>query len=363
MSYKIHMKGYEDFRTLAQIDRLYAWKHKLDFSPTLIEINPTSQCNQSCIYCYTNKRIENHSYIKDEVFIDSFRQFAKAGVSAAVLQGTGEPLMHKALPDAVESAGKHNISLALTTNGVLLVPKLQERILEHLLYIRFSVLDSNPSRYSYLHGCSEKQWEILHENIKSIVAARDKFCLELGLCITVYLYQDNYKDICSIIKFYKDIGIDYIFIQEATYSNYSPAGKRGYFTTQLSESEKENIKKDIMLLSDDDCRVKIEYPTESLTKNWELNKCQGIKFFTLLSCDGGIYPCWRCWGQKEYCYGSLYEQQFEEIWSSDKRKELESIILKTSPNGDECMNCNNPKLNRLLNKYQDSNTKWKDFIL
>ena len=54
MSFERHGKGYFDHRTLYQIDSLYAWENGLYFPPVVVEINPTSLCNQKCRYCYVS---------------------------------------------------------------------------------------------------------------------------------------------------------------------------------------------------------------------------------------------------------------------------------------------------------------------
>ncbi len=106
MSYQTHMKGYNDLRTLYQIDSLYAWKHDIYFPPVIVEISPTHMCNQSCRYCYTFQRGQAKERLPDGVLINCVTQIANAGVKAVLLQGTGEPLMHPALPEAIEAGAE-----------------------------------------------------------------------------------------------------------------------------------------------------------------------------------------------------------------------------------------------------------------
>jgi radical SAM protein with 4Fe4S-binding SPASM domain len=364
------MKGYNDLRTLYQIDSLYAGKHDRYFPPVVVEISPTNKCNQSCRYCYTNKRIEQKESLQDNILIGSFTQLGDAGVKTVMIQGTGEPLMHKALPKAIKAGAQHSLSMTLTTNGVLLTPSVQESILEHLFYVRVSVLDHNPKRYAYMHGCSEKQWNILVNNIKNAVKFRDSNGLQVGIGITVYLYRDNFHDVYNIAEFYKDIGVDYIFIQEATPTSYSPCGKEEYASMSFSEAEISEMKEEVLTLSDDNCSIKIRFPfndgniLEGMNKeNWISNYCQGIKFYSIISSDGGVYPCWRTWGKKEYSYGSLYDNTFEEIWRNERRNSIMDLILNIPPCGDDCTNCAHSKLNEILDRLSNANTKWKDFIV
>jgi len=370
MSFQAHMKGYDDMRTLYQTDSLYAWQHGRHFPPVMVEISPTHQCNQRCLYCYTYQRGNPREFLRDEVLIDSFRQLADGGVKSVLVQGTGEPLLHKALPEALAVGAERRLSIGLTTNGVLLDHSMQERILHHLFYVRFSVLDHDPKRYAHLHGCSEKQWHQLIENIHYAVALRDKGRLEVALWATVYLFESNFHDAYGIVKYFKDLGLDYIVVQEASYTAFSPMGKREEVSTQYPEAAISEMRSRILSLNDPDFCVKVRFPINDDTYSVGMNKecwtrdfCQGVRFYTIVSSDGEVYPCWRVWGNKAYSYGSLYEKHFEEIWRGERRREIERFINRTPPTGDECMVCNIMKLNDILHRYKNATTKWKDFLI
>lgn len=369
MSYQNHMKGYQDTRTLYQIDSLYAWKHDQYFPPVSVEISPTHACNQKCKFCYTHGRITSGETMRDDILIKSITQLADAGVQTIFLQGTGEPLMHKSLVHAIEAGGKRNLTIALNTNGVLLDKKIQERILEHLFFIRFSVLDNNPKRYAYWHGCSDKQWEKLIDNIKYAVHLRNKYDLQLALLGTVYIQENSLENTYDVIKYFKEMGLDYIIIQEATFTEYSPAGKRNYASSFYSKEQIEDMKEKVLKLSDNDFQVKIQFPfnddtlCSGLNKDtWKNDYCQGIKFHSLIASDGGVYPCWRVWGKKAFSYGSLYENSFEEIWKGEKRRKIEIFINHTPPDGQECSVCCIPKLNEILYRCKNA-TKWKGVLV
>jgi len=370
MSYSIHMKGYNDLRTLYQIDSLYAWKHDMYFPPVIVEISPTHMCNQRCRYCYTNRRGNEREKLRDNILINSFTQLANAGVKAVLVQGSGEPLIHKALPEAIEVGAKRQLSIGIVTNGLLLNKSLQERILKHLLFIRFSVLDNNPTRYAYWHGCSEEQWKNLINNIKSAVMLREKYGLQIALWATVYLFEDNFRDAYNIVKFYKELGLDYIVAQEATFTEFSPLGKKEEVSNSFSKTEIDEMKAKVLTLGDSEFCVKVRFPINDDTyfvginkECWTQNYCQGIKFYTIISSDGEVYPCWRMWGKNEYSYGSLYKKSFEEIWRGQRRKKIEEFVNNTPPVGDECSVCNITKLNEILHKCQNATTKWRDFII
>lgn len=369
MSFQIHMKGYDEHRTFYHIDRLYAWKHNKYFPPVIVEVSPTHMCNQRCIYCYAQNRVKTYEKIKDDVLINSFKQMADAGVKAVLIQGTGEPLLHPALPEAIAAGAKRNLSIVLNTNATLLNYPLQKKILKHLFYIKFSVLESDPKRYAFLHGCPEKHWHDVVKNIKSTVKLRKKHGLKLALWATAYLFKTNFTKAYHIVKFFKELGLDYIVIQESTFTEFSPAGKKQYTSSFFSKKEISKMKSKVLSLNDKNFRVKVRFPINDETymvgvkkDGWKNNYCHGVKFSAIISSDGEVYPCWRVWGNKKYSYGSLYKKSFEEIWKGKKRQKVEKYINNTPPTSDICTVCNNTRLNKILNDYLKFN-KWRDFLV
>lgn len=372
MSFQTHMKGYHELRTLYQIDRLYAWTHDLYFPPVLVEISPTNACNQACRYCYTFNRGRNTNRLHEDVFVSVFDQLADAGVNSVLLQGTGEPLLHPAVASAVRRGADRKLPIGLNTNGVMLRASLQEDMLRHLFYIKFSVIDNDPERYAWAHGCTQKQWEQLVGNIENAVRLRQVHGLHIGLWATVYLDERNFHEAHNIVNYYKEKGLDYIVIQEATYGEYAPAGTMKYASKGFSAAEIDEMKTKVLSLNDRDFAVKVRFPLidddvnyAGMTKEtFRPNFCHGTKFYALISSDGEVYPCWRMWGKgKEFSFGSIYERTFEEIWRGEKRKRIEEYLNTTPPSGSECVVCNHARLNEVLHKCKHADSKWKEFII
>jgi len=369
MSFDKYGKGYFDHRTLYQIDRLYAWKNGLYFPPVVVEINPTSFCNQKCRYCYVAGRTSGK--LEGNMLLRLLPQLANTGIKAIVFQGAGEPLLHDALPDSIEIGAEYNLSMTITTNGVLLNQKMQEKILKNLSYIKFSAIESNPQRYAYTHGCSEKQWEMLIENIKNAIIIREQNKLQILYIATIYLTKDNFHDAYNIVKYFKEIGLDYISVQEAVYNKFSYTGSEELASSFFTANEINEMKSKISSLKDDGFFIKVRFPLNDINfingryqDCWVNNWCNGIKFNTLINSDGEVYPCFRYWGMKDFSYGNIYEKSFEEIWKGEKRREVEKFTNNTPPNDDECSTCNVTKINAILYDLQNlSSNKWKDFLI
>lgn len=365
MSYKIHMMGQNDPRTLYQFDRLYAWKHGLEFAPATVELCTTNACNQNCKYCYAG-RAATVCKMQDDILLHCFEQFADAGVGAVIIQGTGEPLLHDLLAQAIENGAKRNLPIWLTTNGVLFSDDLCRRILPFLFCLKISVLENDAERYAKQHGCGKSQWHRLIENIETIVAMRASLNLPFGFTSTVYLTEHNFRHLYHIVKFCKDIGFDFVYISEPSHNTKSLSNE-GYASDHMDRNELNDVCAQIMELVDDDFKItfKLHCSGDILTgagmHTWEKNYCQGIKFYTIVNCDGEVYPCWRYWGNKPYSYGNLYEKSFSEIWQSEQRKQIEKLVMETPPDGDECLVCGHCRLNDLLNGFKKA-TKWVHFL-
>lgn len=368
MSFFEHGKGYLDPRTLFHVDSLYAWKHNLYFPPVVVEINPTSACNQKCRYCYAHGRTTGK--LKDDVLVNVMTQIAQAGSQAVVFQGTGEPLLHRALPDAIHAGAMAGLAMSITTNGVLLDRAMQQKILPHLRYIKFSSLDSNAARYAFIHGCPEQQWHKTIENIRTAVEIRERDHLEILYLATLYLTKENFPDAFDIVHYLKGTGLDYVSVQEAVYSEYSWTGPEPLASSYFTPEEIEAMKERVMVLNDPDFRVNIRFPLtdesfiNGLFKDcWQTDWCQGLYFNTLINSDGDVYPCFRCWGAREFRYGSIYEQTFEEIWKSPRRIEIIETLNHTPPLRDECSICNVTKTNEVLRKLNDNSNVWRRFLI
>ena len=394
MAFGTNMKDYSKDRTNLHVDKISKWLNKSYFSPVIVELSPIGGCNQKCRFCYVDQLPHYNKKISADLLNKIFNELVDNDVKAVLLQGTGEPLMNKDLPEAIFQASKKGLEFSLTTNGVLLKPKITEKILNCLTFVKFSVLDSDPSRYAITHVCDEKQWHMLQENLKYVVNYRNENEISTALIGTVYVEPETFDHIPDIVNFYKKIGLDYIVVQEATYTELTPGrnknvsyrpGKQKFNTTDpnikrvninheyLSEGynpKKIKLMKDqLFKLNDDNFKVKVRFPINDDSyhvgfskDNWKKNYCHGINFFPVIAADAKLYPCYRGWGDKKFEIGDFANQSFEQMWSGEKKKKVFKQILSTKPCGDECQVCGVSKLNDRLMAHKENN-KWKNFII
>ena len=356
---KKYMFGYDDPRTLYHPDALLAWEEGKYYPPVLAEIAPTGRCNQKCQYCYAMTRVEKE-HMDDDLLMRLPNELEQAGVKAILYQGDGDPLMHKRLADAINTT---NLPQTISTNGVLFTPEFQDKCLDKLNYVRFSVVDRYADRYAKQHGCIQLQFYNLIENIKYAVRHRTKTML----MATVYLEPNSFDDAYNIVSYFKDLGLDYLVIMEAIYYELSPIGERAFTSESYTGYQIQAMKDMVNKLNDDDFVVRFRFPNSDTKTGVTCSTfypgfCQGIYFETVVAPNGDVIPCWRAWDKPELAFGNLHEQSFEQIWRSRRRKEINSFILNTPPEGEECRVCNQYKNNQILEKYRNR-TEWANFLL
>ena len=369
MAYSKYMQGYNEDRTIYQLDSLYKWQKDEIFPPVILEVSPVGGCNQKCVFCYSDEIDTKKDRFSEQLLVDTFINMGQFGVKSILLQGTGEPLLHKGIARSVKAGFESGLTFSLTTNGVLLTPKLQDKMLQYFTFIKFSVLDNEPIRYAYRHGAPDTDLTSVNENISYANKLRKEKNIDVALVGTVYVELDNFKEIPNIVKFFKELGLDYIVVQEATYTEYTPANQSKNTSEHCSKEDIEKMKIDVYNLNDDDFEVKVRFPINDETNHegmdcntWKPNFCHGTKFFPIIGPDADIYPCFRGWGKDEFSFGNLNDNSFEDIWRSQKRKKIENVILMTPPIGDECQICGVSKLNDKLEKYNQTN-KWRNFLI
>lgn len=333
-------------------DVLKKWKDGENFYPLNVEIGPTSACNQRCVHCYVQHLNHNPVFLADEPFLNLIKDLVKARVKGIVFCGTGEPLLHKRLPEAITLATDGGIDVGMMTNGVLLTHDIAEKILPRMSWIRFSVLGVDKETYSKLHQSNEGVWERFYHNLEDIAQFKKEKELKVTLGVSCALMPENGSEIHLMAKKFKDLGLDYFVVR--------PVGQDEthniIFNKDLSKCFEKEIKEAESHASDTfNVTVRQElFDYEEKTRKRNYGKCQGLPFLACIDADGSLYACNGRWGEKEYMYGNINEKSFLEIWDSPERKEkIKKLMGVTDPNKCPIM-CRQNSMNEFL--WQISNS-------
>jgi len=183
--------------------------------------------------------------------------------------------------------------------------------------------------YSINHGCSTKQYIQLLDNIANIVKINKSIKnSEFVLSTSMLVSENNWDTIDKVVKLAGELGFDFIQVR-------APSGSLKIdYKTKADLHKEEQVKKIIqkaLTYQRDDFLVDIRIDSfETQNKGAfkkDFTKCYGIEFETLIDADGFVYPCLRFWGDRDYAIGDLSKNSFEEIWRSNRKKEIFNKIF------------------------------------
>lgn len=332
------------------LDELIKWKNGEYFPPIFIEVSPTDRCNHKCHFCYTSYLWSKKMEIPDELLVNIFRDLGKAGVKSIMVQGTGEPLLHQALPDAIVAGKEAGLDIALCTNGVLLTRDILEKVMPCLSWIRISAIENDPKRYAKTHRCAESHWNNLMENLSAAIEIRNRDRLDTVISAHFLPFSYNAKYVVETTQMCKNIGLDYLLIKSPNRSDmHTPFAE----WSRSTFDEYNELLKEAAQLQTPEFLVSVRFDQYELQKECgafpkRFKKCYGVEFEIMLDADGCLYPCLQHWRNPRYCLGDLTKASFEEIWRSDhKRKVLEDFYQNM--NLDECQfGCKQHHINETL---------------
>ena len=134
---------------------LAKWKNNDFFYPVHVDIGATSSCNYKCVHCFYDYLKHKPHFLKRETLLSLVRELGALGVKSIFFASDGEPLLNKALPEAIIEAKKSGLDVAMSTNASLLKKEVSQKILPHLHWIRISVLAASKEAYCRLHRVNE----------------------------------------------------------------------------------------------------------------------------------------------------------------------------------------------------------------
>ena len=333
------------------LDTLQKWKKGETVPPLWVEVSATDSCNHKCFYCYTQYLGHQKLSIPEDLLVKIFHDMGVAGVKCCELQGTGEPLLNKGVPDAIIAGKKTGMDICLVTNGSLLTKDMLEKIEPCLSFLRVSALAHNSEFYAKLHGCPEEHFHRVVEALKEAVKIRDRQNLDIVIVATFITFDFNTPYIVDTARLLKDIGINIMSIKPSVLMEHNK--DQDWERDSFHHIHQDKFA-EAKALEDDNFKVFLneEYLDEFMNSqppSRAYQKCYGVEFETHIGADAKIYPCAHCWQEERYCLGNLKEKSFGEIWGSKEwRDALSRFYEEIEVNKCEYFCCKQHSINGYL---------------
>ncbi|HHK60580.1 MAG TPA: radical SAM protein [Desulfobacterales bacterium] len=326
-------------------DVLAKWRRGEPFFPVHLDIGATSRCNYRCVHCFYDYLGHRRRDLDREVLLRLMRDIAEHGVRSIFFASQGEPLLNPATPEAIVTADRHGVDVAMSSNGSLFTPEVAREILPHLKWVRISVLARSEEAYCALHGASSRSWRAVFDNLAAMSETVRRQGLGTVLGVQTCLLRENGDEIVPLVRHVKELGFHYITLRPI-----SQLPANGYrleddllrrFQEQLQEAES---------LAGEGFDVVVRWNLHGGGKK-EYDACLGLPFIAFVNADGGVYTCGCRLDEEPFCYGNLYDEPFPDLWMSEKRKQL-TERASSQPDFARCdLFCRHHAINQFLWEY------------
>ena len=300
--------------------------------PLHVELGLVNFCNHDCTFCYARRSMSEakkiHKARMDRKRLDEvIKEMAGLGLKSVTLVGSGEPTIHPETAEIIRDIHSHGVDIALFTNGSGLRKSVNQAILDCCTFIRFSLTGASRKVHDLVHANND--YERIVENLRELSTMRGqkKFpTIGVQFVLASYSAEDVVKGAIQA----RDIGVDYYEIKPV-YPSIDAADTEGIefddvqLPNDLSIKEAHKLMDEAKKLETENFKVEAKY--SQLTKVYKYvddrnyHDCPGSLTTTTLEADFNLYICDN---QKipKFCFGNLTNNTFQEVWNSERRKEV-----------------------------------------
>ena len=302
-------------------------------APYEIEIQPSAKCNAGCLHCFARNYVRLEDKLTSEEVIDNISEkilsYEKDGriIERIKLVGsTGDPLMNPLTGYIIgRFAGKRNIRVFSNFINLGLNHK-NKKYLEGLSRadaFNFSCdAGTNEVLYAIKPGAGKLKVDI--DNMFGTVRKMKMYNPKLDVTVSYVVGDKNYKDILKATKKAHLFGASRIRFRVDMNGFDSGKAKRTEITEYLHAAK---------FFEDNRFKVNFIHTEEEFLGNknsfgtlGKCGTCYASNLWTCIGPNGDVYPCGHIVDKTAESYGSLIENAFEEIWESDRRKEVNSKL-------------------------------------
>lgn len=328
-------------------DVVAGWMKGENIYPIEIEISPSGACNHRCIFCAVDYIGYQPDFLDKDIILRDIEKISKKGLKSVICSGEGEPLLNKNMPDIANGMKACGVDVAMSSNGVLFSKEKAKECLAAFTWIRFSVASMEETSYTQIQRGKAGDLDRVKENLEEAVRVKRNKKLKTTLGVQCLLLPDNISQLPAMAKQLREIGLDYLTIKP--YSQHLHSEN----SFQIDYQEMLEAEQEMKEYADE--RFAIYFRAGAMKKMHQAKQyqqCYGLPFMTHIDAKGNIWPCIAHIGAKEFCYGNIYEQTFEEIWEGAKRKKVIQELNSLDINKICREACRLDEINRYLNELK-----------
>jgi MoaA/NifB/PqqE/SkfB family radical SAM enzyme len=308
------------------------------FSAWQIEL--TTRCPLRCKMCI---RTESADWQYQDMPLEHFEKLLPylKDVEAVVLEGWGESLLHKDLPQCIRLVKKEGSQVGFVTCGMGLTQnRVAELIAAGLDFVGFSIAGTTSETHDAIRVNSHlpevlKTIRLFHEEKKRQGLLRPKMHL------VFLMVKDNISEVPSVPSFAKEAGIDEVVLTNICHCINVWQEKNRVFVWESTKNRYEEVVKqaeknagrlEIRLkrpsLSAIDVPVCAENPLGNLyiSADGEVSPC--VYLYPPLPSPFKRIFCGREYYVKKVTFGNVFEKTFSQIWNSQNYQSFRNPFIE-----------------------------------
>jgi len=327
----------------------------IEDGPKVVFIEVTNRCNLLCQTCPRTyfDREPLKSLSLDE-FISIAEQFPN--MERALLHGIGEPLLNRELPEIIKYLKGRNVEVIINSNGTLLTPQWQEKLIESGLdQYRCSIDGAKDETYARIRGAD--LLPKLRRGLAGLVETKKRLGVHKPIvsiwCVATH---ENLQELPDLLQLSADLGVLEVYMQRLVYFASDTEKQFGMARDDLAifgqdQDEEDRIIEECTELS---TKLGIKFmasggrdPINSLAAArpsdfapWQA--CMRPWTTAYVTSNGNCLPCcispFATDDYKSLILGNLFEQSFSEIWNASPYQKFRTDLLSNHPHK-ACASC------------------------
>lgn len=314
--------------------------------PQGVQIEPTNRCNQKCVMCARNAGLD---VPVGDLSLENFKKIMGQlpGVRNLLLNGLGEPLLNKDLPEMIKFASSRGVAVSINSNCALIDDSLAVKLVDSgLRLVKISMDSADADTYRSIRGADMAP---SINGIKALVKARKEKNSRLPeLWFNSIIMKQNYRDLIGILKLGESLGVDLV--------RFKPVNVFDLHQNENFLTERDELKKTIKETMEAAKGIKIGHNLAKLLSDFDIyyrpkEKIPCYSPWTELYIQhyGGVRLCCEFYSGK-YDIGNMLEESFESVWNGPRMRQIRRQFKKGETNFPVCRNCNRFQKNILIHR-------------
>lgn len=307
--------------------------HKIE-NPEKIYIEITNRCNLSCNLCFRYGQLKTYynSDISKQLFNKIISEAYEYDVKSIMFGGWGEPLIHKNIIEFIKTTKKHDFTLEINTNGVLIEKNFREIVDYNVDKLIISIDAASSEIYSRVRGY---YFSSIIRGLKEIDKyKRNKNAKKPEIWFSYTLSTDNVDDATNVVKLASNLNVRGII-----FSNLIPISEE-IQNKCLYSNEKLSVKNNNLKI--ELARLSLFHQVSVKLPFFELKTERVCPFIerkaTCITHDGRVTPCYnflhdyQCYiygrkkNIKQISYGNIGKQSLSSIWNDPNYVKFRQLV-------------------------------------